>query len=75
MLKKCQHNVEEPNLYGPCMYIVYMHTCMNMFTSVVVCWIDCRVGGRGTVCLSHVVLGDYIIHISMRCIWEGMQGV
>ena len=25
--------------------------------------IDCRVGGRGTVCLSHVVLGDYIIHI------------
>ena len=20
-------------------------------------------GGRGTVCLSHVVLGDYIIHI------------
>ena len=26
-------------------------------------WIDFNVGGRGTVCLSHVVQGDYDIHI------------
>ena len=24
--------------------------------------IDFKVGGRGTVCLSHVLLGDYFIH-------------
>ena len=29
-------------------------------------WIDLTVGGRGPVCLFHLVLGDYIIHNEMH---------
>ena len=35
--------------------------------------IDFTLGGRGTVCLSHVVLGDYIIHIFIDEIHIGKE--
>ena len=38
----------------------FIYLCLSY---IIRYWIDFRVGGRGTVCLSHVVLGDYIIHI------------
>lgn len=50
-----------------CIFTIYGH-----LSCIIRHWIDFRMGGRGSVCLFHVVLTDYIIHILMRCIWEGM---
>ena len=53
-------------LKQPLIFAVCMH-CKKFMVISVSCvirhCIDRRVGGRETVCLSHVILGDYIIHI------------
>ena len=48
--------------HGSAKVKVYL-TIYGHLSCIIRHWIDYRVGGRGTVCLSHVVLGDCIIHI------------
>ena len=66
-LAQNSYNVMPEVSYGMELCLSYRahepYTQQKSLTYVIRYWIDFRVGGRGTVCLSHVVLGDYIIHI------------